>query len=551
MKKRTSKLLSLLLTLVQALSLVPAAGAVNLTENIDSVAITGLAKPTVGAVPDTEVTVSDGVTVQNCYWWWDSDGNGASDEQYCTEFKEGGKYYCRIVLAPQGGYAFPSTQVLGRRGATLNKYTGTITVNGTAVTDAVYVANDGTMTFDWWKDAAISGYYWDNSNTTVVVQMPIITQQPQDAEIAKGGTATFTVAAQHTAELHYQWYFRPEGGTAEEVGEDSPTLTLDRYEAGSVYCEVSVTGASKTSDEAKLTLAPEYSMGDIWATVNYVPSITKQPVDATVAKGGTTTFTVEATGTAPLHYQWYGISDASSAISRAPRKVGNDAPTLLVTNAFSNYDKAIFYCVVSNDYGEAKSDTVQLVLKEEAVVQEPVIEKPVIEKPILKRESKFADVAETAYYNDPVAWAVDKGITNGTSDTAFSPNATCTRAQIITFLWRSAGSPEPKGACPFTDVPAGAYYEKAVTWAAEQGMASGDKFAPGDPCTREMAVEFMWKQAGSPKAPAAGFTDVSSDAVNWAVDAGVTKGTTDTTFAPGNTCTRGQIVTFLWRAFGE
>ena len=90
-----------------------------------------------------------------------------------------------------------------------------------------------------------------------------------------------------------------------------------------------------------------------------------------------------------------------------------------------------------------------------------------------------------------------------------------------------------------------------MTWAAEQGMASGDKFGPNDPCTREMAVEFMWKQAGSPKAPAANFTDVSSDAVNWALEKGVTKGTSDTTFSPNNTCTRGQIVTFLWRAFGE
>ena len=297
-----------------------------------------------------------------------------------------------------------------------------------------------------------------------------------------------------------------------------------------------------TSDEAKLTLIPENTKNDNWVTVNSAPSITKQPVDATVAKGGTASFTLEATGTAPLHYQWYGISDASSAISRTPRKVGTDSPTLLVTNAFSNYDKAIFYCVVSNDYGEAKSDAAQLVLKEETAV---------IEKPIIKREIKFADVAETAYYRDPVAWAVEKGITNGTSDTAFSPNNTCTRAQIITFLWRAAGSPEPKSACSFTDINAGAYYEKAVTWAAEQGMASGDKFGPNDPCTREMAVEFMWKQAGSPKAPAANFTDVSSDAVNWALEKGVTKGTSDTTFSPNNTCTRGQIVTFLWRAFGE
>ena len=537
--KNMKRLLGLVLTLVMALSLAPAAGAASM-EPVDSIAITQLVKPWVGDTPSTDITVSAGVTVQDCYWWWDSDGNGAADESRCTEFKEGGKYYLRIVLAPDGGYTFPTTPVPGRRG-TLNKYTGTITMNLSAVTDAVYVASDGTINIDWWKDAAMDGNY-QSGNTTVAVQMPTITQQPRDAEIAKGGTATFTVAAQHTAELHYQWYFRPENGTAEKVGEDSPTLTLNRYEAGSVYCEVSVTGASRTSDEAKLTLIPENTKNDNWVTVNSAPSITKQPVDATVAKGGTASFTLEATGTAPLHYQWYGISDASSAISRTPRKVGTDSPTLLVTNAFSNYDKAIFYCVVSNDYGEAKSDAAQLVLKEETAV---------IEKPIIKREIKFADVAETAYYRDPVAWAVDKGITNGTSDTAFSPNNTCTRAQIITFLWRAAGSPEPVGGCPFTDVPSGAYFEKATAWAAQQGMAAGGRFAPYDPCTREMAVEFMWRQAGSPKAPAANFTDVSSDAVNWALEKGVTNGTSATTFSPKATCTRGQIVTFLWRAFGE
>ena len=539
--KTMKKLLGLALTLVMALSLVPAAGAASM-EPVDTIAVSRLVKPWVGDTPSTDITVSAGVTVQDCYWWWDSDGNGAADEDHCTEFKEGGKYYCRIILAPEGGYTFPSTQVVGRRGTILNKYTGTITMNLSAVTDAVYVASDGTINIDWWKDAAESGYA-TSGNGTIMVYNPTITQQPQDAEIANGGTATFTVAAEHTRELHYQWYFRPENGTAEEVGEDSPTLTLDRYEAGSVYCKVSVTGATTTSDEAKLTLIPENTKNDNWVTVNSAPSITKQPVDATVAKGGTASFTLEATGTGPLHYQWYGLISTNGAISRAPRKVGTDAPALLVTNAFSNYDKAIFYCVVSNDSGEERSDTVQLVLKEEAPV--------VIQKPILKREIKFADVAETAYYKDPVAWAVDKGITNGTSDTAFSPNNTCTRAQIITFLWRAAGSPEPKSACSFTDINAGAYYEKAVTWAAEQGMASGDKFGPNDPCTREMAVEFMWKQAGSPKAPAANFTDVNSDAVNWALEKGVTKGTSDTTFSPNNTCTRGQIVTFLWRAFGE
>lgn len=161
----------------------------------------------------------------------------------------------------------------------------------------------------------------------------------------------------------------------------------------------------------------------------------------------------------------------------------------------------------------------------------------------------FTDVPAEEYYAAPVAWAVEKGITAGTSDTTFSPDDTCTKAQIITFLWRAAGSPEPQSAGVFSDVAQDAYYAKATAWAAENGMADGSTFAPEDPCTRQMAVEFMWKHAGSPDAAAASFTDVSSDAVDWALANGVTSGTSDTTFSPNDTCTRAQIVTFLYRAF--
>ena len=161
----------------------------------------------------------------------------------------------------------------------------------------------------------------------------------------------------------------------------------------------------------------------------------------------------------------------------------------------------------------------------------------------------FADVTADAYYASSVEWAVAQGITSGTSDTTFSPDDTCTKAQIITFLWRAAGSPEPQSTAAFTDVAADAYYAKATAWAAENGMASGDVFAPDAPCTREMAVEFMWKHAGSPNAVSADFSDVSSGAVNWAVAQGVTNGTSNTTFSPFDICTRGQIVTFLYRAF--
>ena len=169
----------------------------------------------------------------------------------------------------------------------------------------------------------------------------------------------------------------------------------------------------------------------------------------------------------------------------------------------------------------------------------------------------FSDVLTNAYYADAVKWAVEKGITSGTSATTFSPDATCSRAQIITFLWRAKGSPESTGTA-YSDLNKSEYYYTAIQWAFEHqisGPRPNDAFAPDDPCTRAMAVEFMWRQAGAPtgNTPTA-FTDVPAqyaDAVAWAVAKGVTSGTSATTFSPEATCTRSQIVTFLYRAFGE
>lgn len=168
-------------------------------------------------------------------------------------------------------------------------------------------------------------------------------------------------------------------------------------------------------------------------------------------------------------------------------------------------------------------------------------------------EAKFTDVSATAYYADAVAWAVDKGITSGTGDgTTFSPDATCTTAQILTFLWRANGSPAPTGSNPFSDVAADAYYADAAVWAYENGLISGSTFGGDTPATRAATVTYLWKLAGMPDDDAVAFTDVEAgaeyaQAVAWAVKEGITSGTSATTFSPDNICTRGQIVTFLYR----
>ena len=178
----------------------------------------------------------------------------------------------------------------------------------------------------------------------------------------------------------------------------------------------------------------------------------------------------------------------------------------------------------------------------------------------------FVDVPANEYYYDAVLWAAENGITGGVDDVHFAPNAPCTRAQIVTFLWRAAGSPEPKNLSSLSDVSADAYYAKAVAWALENGITTGTgdgtTFSPNATCTRAQAMAFIYRSEQARGGGMQGtwmflnpFSDVDlesyyGEAVMWAVANGVTDGTTATTFSPNATCTRAQIVTFLFRCLG-
>lgn len=169
----------------------------------------------------------------------------------------------------------------------------------------------------------------------------------------------------------------------------------------------------------------------------------------------------------------------------------------------------------------------------------------------------FADVPANSYYADAVLWAAKNGITGGIGNGLFGPNQPCTRAQIVTFLWRAAGSPEPKAMSSFSDVSADSYYAKAVAWAVENGITTGTgdgKFSPDATCTRAQSVTFLFRAIGKLVDSKAEFSDVLTDsyyanAVAWAVENGVTNGIGDGLFGPDNSCTRAQIVTFLFRAY--
>ena len=173
----------------------------------------------------------------------------------------------------------------------------------------------------------------------------------------------------------------------------------------------------------------------------------------------------------------------------------------------------------------------------------------------------FIDVPDSAYYAEAVNWAVAKKITGGVGNGLFAPNDPCTRAQIVTFLWRAAGSPAPKNTgTAFGDVKLGSFYEQAVAWAVENGITGGTgegMFSPDATCTRAQSVTFLYRASGSPAvSDKAEFSDVSTtafyaDAVAWAAKKGITTGIGGGLFGSDNDCTRGQIVTFLWRAMAE
>ncbi len=169
---------------------------------------------------------------------------------------------------------------------------------------------------------------------------------------------------------------------------------------------------------------------------------------------------------------------------------------------------------------------------------------------------EFKDVKRSDYFFEPVNWALEKGITNGAGVNIFAPNNTCTRAQILTFLWRAAGSPEPSGSNPYKDVKTSDYFYKVAIWAKEKGIYNpgGSTFAPNALCTRASTVEYFWRYAGATSSTRVPFSDVKEGstldkAVSWAVRKGITNGTGGTTFSPNATCTRAQIVTFLHRYF--
>ena len=251
----------------------------------------------------------------------------------------------------------------------------------------------------------------------------------------------------------------------------------------------------------------------------------------------------------PIQYDVSVLNDGNGKAFASPAKAAANTAITLTATPNAGYHFKAWRVILG---GVTITDN-KFTMPAEDVEVQAVFEK---DAPISKHP--FLDVPAGAYYEDAVVWAVGKGITSGTNATTFDPNGTCTRAQAVTFLWRAAGSPTPKTKLmPFPDVPIGSYYWNAVLWAIEQGITEGTSyltFSPNDSCTRAQIVTFLWRAKGNPAVSGnAPFTDVAPDAyyaaaVTWAEKNGITGGIGNGLFGSNNTCTRAQIVTFLYRA---
>ena len=356
-------------------------------------------------------------------------------------------------------------------------------------------------------------------------------------------------------------------GTAEKTVIDVASITLDK-DALTLYTNRDPKTATLTA-----TVSPDN------ATDKTVTWISADEKIATVENGvvtavgnGTTTITAqtgEKTATCVVTVRTYSSGGGSSSPSYSvttPSKTENGTVTVSPRSAEKGDTVTI---TVKPDSGYQLDDlTVTDKNGNELNLTDKGNGKYTFTMPASKVEinatfvkevetSPFSDVSTDAYYYEAVKWAQEKGITGGIGNGLFGPNQPCTRAQIVTFLWRAAGSPEPKGMSSFSDVSADSYYAKAVAWAVENGITTGTgdgKFSPDATCTRAQSVTFLFRAIGKLVDSKAEFSDVLTDsyyanAVAWAVENGVTNGIGDGLFGPDNSCTRAQIVTFLYRAY--
>ena len=344
-----------------------------------------------------------------------------------------------------------------------------------------------------------------------------------------------------------------------KVGDTSELTATVKHEGTEIKDgSVTVTWASDNTDVATV------ENGKITAQ-----SVGKARVTAAVVENGVTysdfcDVIVEARPSSSHHSSssttYYDVNAAVSgeggSVAAGTKRASKGTTVTVTATAASGYQVAQVSAVDKDgktvsltDEGDGVYTFVMPASKVDVTARFAQVQKP-------EEKDPYGDVSKDSYYYDAVKWAAETGVTTGVGDGLFAPEWVCTRGQIVTFLWRASGSPAPKATeLPFTDVAADAYYAQAVLWAVENGITNGTSettFSPDQTCTRAHAVAFLYRMSGSPAAAGSTFSDVAADAyystaVAWAVEKGITNGTSGTTFSPDDTCTRGQIVTFLYR----
>lgn len=320
-------------------------------------------------------------------------------------------------------------------------------------------------------------------------------------------------------------------GDTELRGRREPTAAQAGY-TGDIYCKICTHLVERGETIPRLG-GSSYSDNDTADSVSYAVSVTSDKYGTTkvsprsAEKGDTVTITVKA--------------EAGHVLDKLEVLDKNGKALKLTKKSDTQYTFVM-------PEGKVRVETVF----GEIAVPESIVAPAA---PVVEETSSFGDVDKSAYYYDAVAWAVAEGITNGTGAATFGPEVSCTRAQMVTFLWRAAGSPKASRSNPFTDLEADAYYYDAVLWAVEQGITKGTSavtFAPDAIVTRAHTVTFLYRAVGAPAFSGSSFGDVAvdayyTDAVAWAVAKGITNGMGENVFGPDANCTRGQIVTFLYR----
>ena len=386
-------------------------------------------------------------------------------------------------------------------------------------------------------------------------------------QIRKAGTVTITAVASETAE-HLE-------------GRVSYTLTVARKSVIITVLDKRAYTDSAAPDLSAPVLGTDYTVEGLLGgdTLRTGPTLTYDPAVPDMRKAGTAAKIVASDADAGENYQFTYVSGTLALISRAnpvgpaepsvnpgepdngsitvsPKHPAKGSTVIITVEPDEGY--ALDEITVTDKDGNNLKLTDKGDGKYSFTMPSGKVDIDATFKKLVET-SPFDDVSTNAYYYEAVKWAAENNITGGIGNGLFGPELTCSRGQIVTFLWRAAGSPEPTALSTFTDVAADAYYAKAVAWAVENGVTTGTgdgKFSPDAPCTRGQAVTFLWRALGQLTGDKASFSDVPADsyfaqAVAWAAANGVTTGVGNNLFAPGGDCTRAQIVTFLWRAYRQ